>query len=119
LASRTNAIGDKTETLLLNHQADADLDKRGTLHILAIGVERYPGLGNTCGPDGTKRCDLRFTGADARKLADAAAARLGPIHSKMIKRVLINGAGDKDAPTAVNILDAMDLLTRSAGKGIW
>jgi len=109
-----NAIGDKTETLLLNHQAGGDLDKRGTLHILAIGVERYPGLGNTCGSDGTKSCDPRFTGADARKLADAAAARLRPMHSKMIKRVLINGAGDKDAPTAVNILDAMDLLRDTA-----
>ena len=32
----------------------------------------------------------------------------------MIKRVLINGAGDKDAPTAVNILDAMDLLRDTA-----
>jgi hypothetical protein len=28
------------------------LDKRGTLYILAIGVDKYPGLGNHCGPSG-------------------------------------------------------------------
>jgi uncharacterized caspase-like protein len=77
---------------------------------LAIGVERYPGLGNTCGPDGMQSCDLRFTGADARRLADAAIARLAPMHSRVIKRVLVNGSDDNDAPTAGNILDAIALL---------
>ena len=49
----TNAIGEKAETLLLNHEGDGDLDKRGTLYILAIGVDKYPGMGNTCG-NGTR-----------------------------------------------------------------
>jgi hypothetical protein len=38
----TNTVGDKTETLVLNHEGDGDLDKRGTLYILAIGVDKYP-----------------------------------------------------------------------------
>jgi hypothetical protein len=44
---------------------DGDLDKRGTLCIVAIGVDRYPVMGNTCG-NGSQSCDLRFAGADAR-----------------------------------------------------
>ena len=87
----TNAIGEKAETLTLIHEGDGDLDKRGTLYILAIGVDRYPGLGNTCGDSGTASCDLRFSGADARKLAEAAERRLGPAHTKVVKRVLVNG----------------------------
>lgn len=42
-----NATGEKAETLVLNHEGDGDLDKRGTLYILAIGVDRYPAMGNT------------------------------------------------------------------------
>ena len=48
----TNAIGEKAETLTLSHDGDGDLDKRGTLHILAIGVNDYKRLGNICGKDG-------------------------------------------------------------------
>jgi WD40 repeat protein len=108
-----NATGEKAETLVLNHEGDGDLDKRGTLYILAIGVDRYPNMGNTCG-NGSQSCDLRFAGADARAWADAAERRLRSGHLKVVKQVLINGAGDKDAPTANNITDAIDALRQSA-----
>src|SRR5262249_14687424 len=52
----TNAIGEKAETLTLTHEGEGDLDRRGTLHVLAIGVNDYKGLGNLCGNSG---CDLR------------------------------------------------------------
>jgi WD40 repeat protein len=106
----TNAIGEKAETLTLMHEGDGALDKRGTLYILAIGVEKYPGLGKTCGENGAQSCDLRFSGADARALVAAVEARLGPAHSKVVKRLLVNGAGGNDDPTAANILNAIDLL---------
>jgi hypothetical protein len=35
--------------LTLNHESEGALDKRGTLYILAIGVDKYPRLDNTCG----------------------------------------------------------------------
>ena len=108
-----NATGEKAETLVLNHEGDGDLDKRGTLYILAIGVDRYPAMGNTCG-DGTESCDLRFAGADARAWADAAERRLGPGHPKVVKQVLVNDAGDKGAPSAANITDAIDALRDAA-----
>ncbi|HSR81423.1 MAG TPA: hypothetical protein VLL28_11645 [Hyphomicrobiaceae bacterium] len=44
-ATLTNAIGEKAETLMLTHEGEGDLDRRGTLHILAIGVNDYKGLG--------------------------------------------------------------------------
>jgi hypothetical protein len=73
----SNATGEKAETLVLNHEGEGDLDKRGTLYILAIGVDKYPAMGNTCG-NGSQSCDLRFAGADVHAWADAAERRLGP-----------------------------------------
>jgi hypothetical protein len=109
----TNTIGDTTETLIVNHEGEGDLDKRGTLYILAIGVDRYPQMGNTCG-NGRQNCDLRFAGADARAWSDATERRLAASHTKVVKQVLVNGAGDKVAPTAANIADAIDGLRQSA-----
>jgi WD40 repeat protein len=109
----TNAIGEKAETLTLVHEGEGALDKRGTLYILAIGVDKYPRLGKTCGYDGKASCDLTFSGADASALVDAVEKRLGPAHTKTIKRVLINGAAAGDTPTAANILDAIDILKQA------
>jgi hypothetical protein len=109
----TNAIGEKAETLSLTHNGDGDLDKRGTLHILAIGVTDYKGLGKVCGDNGKESCDLDFAGTDARKFADAVEKRLGPGHTQVNKRVLVNGGKPNDAPTANNITDAVERL-RSA-----
>jgi WD40 repeat protein/uncharacterized caspase-like protein len=108
-----NAIGENTKTLALTHEGDGALDKRGTLYALAIGVDKYPALGNHCGDDNNASCDLNFSGADARALVEAVERRLGPDHDKVIKRVLINGSAPEDDPTATNILDALDLLKRA------
>jgi hypothetical protein len=76
----TNAIGEKAEVLTFNHEGEGALDKRGTLYILAIGVDKYPRLGNTCGPLRNESCDLTVSGADARALVGAVEKRLGPEH---------------------------------------
>jgi uncharacterized caspase-like protein len=80
------------------------------LHILAVGVNDYKGLGKMCGMSGKESCDLEFSSADARAFADALEARLAPSHSEVDKRVLVNGADQKDAPTANNIIDAVEPL---------
>ena len=105
-----NAIGERAETLVLTHEGEGHLDKRGTLHILAIGVNEYKGLGDACGPSG---CDLTYSVADARRLAGAVERRLGPSHSRVVKRLLVNGGDPKDAPTASNIIDAAELLRQA------
>ena len=109
----TNAIGEKAETVSISHEGEGDLDKRGTLYIVAIGVDKYPGLGNTCGASGHESCDLSFAGADARALVEAVEKRLAPSHTNVVKRVLVNGGGARDSPTATNILDAIDLLKQA------
>jgi uncharacterized caspase-like protein len=106
----TNAIGERAETSTLTHEGDGDLDKRGVLHILAIGVDDYKGLGNFCGGGS---CDLRAPGADARTFAEAVEKRMGPGHVRIAKRVLVNGGDAKDAPTAGNIIDAVELLRQA------
>jgi WD40 repeat protein len=106
----TNAIGEKAETLTLSHDAEGDLDRRGTLHILAIGVNEYKGLGNFCGNTG---CDLRAPAADARRFAEVVEKRMGPGHLRVQKRVLVNGGDAKDAPTASNIIDVVELLRQA------
>jgi WD40 repeat protein len=109
----TNAVGEKAEVLTLNHEGEGALDKRGTLYLLAIGVDKYPRLGNTCGVLGDKSCNLVVSGADARSLVAAVQKRLGPAHDKIVTRLLVNGAGGKDDPTAANILDAIDTLKQA------
>jgi WD40 repeat protein len=109
----TNAIGEKAETVTLIQEGEGALDKRGTLYILAIGVDKYPGLGESCGQFGTASCDLNFPSADARAIADAMEKRLGPAHNGVVKRVLVNGSGAGSEPTAANILDAIDLLKQA------
>src|SRR5262249_61085086 len=98
--SLTNAVGEKAEKLAIIHDGEGQLDKRGTLHILAIGVNEYKGLGDACGPSA---CDLAYSAADARRLTETIEKRLGPSHTHVIKRVLVNGGDPKDAPTAGNI----------------
>jgi WD40 repeat protein len=109
----TNAIGEKAEVLTLNHEGEGALDRRGTLYILAIGVDKYPGLGNTCGLLRNESCDLTVSGADARALVAAVEKRLGPEHDRVVKRLLVNGAGGKDEPMGANILDAISLLQQA------
>jgi WD40 repeat protein len=107
--SLTNAIGESVAALALTDDGEGDLDMRGTLHILAIGVNDYKGLGPMCGGS----CDLRFSVADARALADAVEKRLGPSHTRVVKRLLVNGGAVQDAPTASNIMDAVELLRQT------
>src|SRR5262249_4445487 len=40
----------------------------------------------------------------------AVEKRLAPVHERVVTRLLVNGAGEKDEPTAANILNAIDLL---------
>ena len=98
-------------TLTVTNETAGDLDKRGTLYILAIGVTKYPGVPDMCGPKHT--CDLDFTGADASAFADAMEQRLGKLQN-VVRRVLVNGGAPEDAPTAANIVDALGVL-REAG----
>jgi uncharacterized caspase-like protein len=111
-----NETGETPAEVVVTHAGEGNLDKRGTLYILAIGVDKYPNLGEACvALDGKtpKSCDLNVAGADAKAFAQTMAERLGPLHQSVVPRVLVNGAGADDAPTAANILDALGTLRQS------
>ena len=96
-----NDTGETVASVSVTHEGEGALDKRGTLYILAIGVDKYPNLpGN----------DLRYAGADAKAFAEAMEKRSGALHQRVVKRLLINGGAAGDAPTAANIVDALDML---------
>jgi WD40 repeat protein len=96
-------------TLTLTNESAGKLDKRGTLYILAVGVTKYPGIADWCRPK--NNCDLNYTGQDAMAFAEMAERQLGPLHNKTVRRVLVNGGSDADAPTAAHIIDALGILS--------
>ncbi len=116
---RVVAVNDTGETpaeVIVTHDGEGDLDKRGVLYILAIGVDKYPNLGMACRElDGVtpRDCNLDVAGADAKAFAKTMAARLGPLHEGVVSRVLVNGADAADAPTVANIRDALGDLRQS------
>ena len=97
-----------TNKLNVWHIGEGELDVRGRLIILAIGVDKYPGLPAVCGRLKNARCDLHFAGADAKLFADTVARTAGPMHAgEPATRVLINDAGPNDQPTKANIEAAL------------
>ncbi len=48
--------------LAVNHLGLGHLDKRNVLHIVAVGVDSYPGMGNTCGQSRSQSCGLTVAG---------------------------------------------------------
>ena len=67
-------------TLSVTNESAGELDKRGTLYILAIGVSKYPGIANWCKPKAT--CDLSFTAGRGSRSPGRWRQRLGPLHDK-------------------------------------
>ncbi len=98
-------------TLKLTNEGTGDLDKRGTLYILAIGVTKYPGLADRCKPN--PDCDLTYAGEDAIAFAKVAEQRLGALHGWVARRVLAGGRKSEDAPSAANITAALEMLAHS------
>ncbi|MGI9385615.1 MAG: caspase family protein, partial [Methyloligellaceae bacterium] len=98
-----NAVGRTLKELVLEHSGARDLDRRGTLFVLSIGVDAYPNF---------KGQNLQFAGADARALHAMLIDKAGPLHAK-VKSLLLADKGT-GAPNAKNIRDALKLL-RQAG----
>ena len=65
-----NSTGETVAALRLTHKGEGDLDKPGTLYILAIGVDKYPNLpGNDlrlCAAPTRRRSPRRWRSARAR-----------------------------------------------------
>ncbi|MGO9487342.1 MAG: PDZ domain-containing protein [Rhodomicrobium sp.] len=99
-------------TLTVESEGTGDLDKRGTLYILAVGVTKYPGIATLCKPKPS--CDLAYTGEDAIAFADSMEQRLGALFGgRVVRRVLVNEGKSDGAPTAANIINALGILARA------
>lgn len=97
-----NAVGEGRASLDLSYSGPEDLERRDTLRILAIGVDKYPALGQ----------NLTLAGADAKAIAARIAEVAGPMHARVVTTVLAKG--EPLPPTAANIAAAMAEL-RAAG----
>jgi WD40 repeat protein len=108
-AGKGNAV-----TLNPFHDGPGDLDGFGTLHIIAIGVDKYDGM------HGAGYADLQYAGSDARAFAEAAANRMRSEYQEVETALLVNRkAGDgpeiKD-PTKANIEAALKRLDGTGAK---
>ena len=106
--SKAELLGEAS--LEIKQNGEGALDKRDTLFIIAVGVDKYPQMPKTCGAKEDQPCDLAFAGADAKAFAETIETQMGGQHRQVIKRVLFNGAGGNLEPTRENIEDVFDLL---------
>jgi len=88
------------------HDGPGDLDQGGTLHILAIGVDQYPGGKPVLG-------DLKFAGLDAMAFAQTAARAMKGHNKDVDVRTLCQVDGCSAPPTLTNILKALEHVARS------
>jgi len=94
-------------------RGEGALDVRNTLFIVAIGADKYPQLPKSCGPRGDALCDLAFAGADAKVFAATIEKQMGGQHKRVLKRVLVNGAGGDLEPTRANVENALNTLLQA------
>jgi hypothetical protein len=95
-----NAVGETVQELLLYLDGEGALNRKGKLFILAIGVDNYVNLG--------AQNALRYAGADAKLIVETLTKKAGPLHSKVIPRLLVSGG--ETPPTKANIEDALALF---------
>jgi uncharacterized caspase-like protein len=87
---------------MLRFTGRGDLDKRGVLYIVAVGVDDYTNASAK---------SLRFSGADARAFCEAMLRHAGPLHERC--ECLLLAKGGDGVPTREAIENAM-LLFRKA-----
>lgn len=100
-----NAVGRGTKTVKVTLQGEGELERRGTLYLVSIGVDAYPNFPGR---------DLRFAGIDAREIHRRLLARAGPLHESAAGVLLAKG-GDA-APTAENIRTALSQLKQAGPR---
>ncbi len=94
-----NAVGKTALQIPVQHSGQPDLDKRGTLYILSIGIDNYINFADA---------KLDFAEIDARTLKAAIEIGGGALHNAMESRLLATGASEQ--PTAANIRSALTQL---------
>ena len=105
----TNANGDSQKWQYpIFHDGDGDLDERGTLHILAIGVDAYPGA--------APLSDLAFAGRDAKEFAETAAQAMKGRNKDADVVTLCQVPGCSAPPTRAKILAALEQIAKAGER---
>ena len=100
-----NEAGETTHTVALRFDGHSHLDQRGTLFILAVGVDDY---------DYYPNASLRFAAKDARAFHDHMVRHSGPLHKTVESKLLVKG-GDAE-PTRDNIENALALFRKARAE---
>ena len=100
-----NAVGKTTREITIDNTGRPDLDKRGTLFIIAIGVDKYLNF---------KGQDLDFAEGDATAFRDVLLSKTGPLHTAVDSR-LLTAKGDAP-PTVENIRSALNVLSKAGPR---
>lgn len=93
-----NAVGRTAHEVILIHDGAISAVQRGTLYMVAIGVDKYANFAQ----------DLNFAGRDAEAFHKTMIERAGKLHSKIVSRVLTKNSALK--PTAENIRKALEIF---------
>lgn len=109
--SKSDLLGEAQVDIV--QRGEGALDMRNTLFIVAIGADKYPLLPKRCGPSGDARCDLAFAGADAKAFAATIEKQMGGQHKRVVKKILVNGAGGELEPTRANVENVLATLLQA------
>ncbi len=105
-----NAAGEsRTASLAVESRTEGVLERRGTLWVVSIGVDKYP--------NGHRLVeDLRFAGSDARAFADSVVRNVGRLHERSDVALLTNDGDPLQVPTRENILEFLARIEAGAGS---
>jgi WD40 repeat protein len=105
--SARNSIGESRPVeILLRQRGEGALDGRGTLYILAVGVDNYLWGGEALP-------NLRYARADAVAFQTEVRRRFADQHSKVESRLLVTGAGGDLEPSQANVIAALGRLSQA------
>jgi len=111
-----NAAGEsEPREAAITHNGDGALDKRGTLWVLAVGVNDYRGAQRIVDQSGKAFAyrNLNYADADAADFAATVEAQMQSQHTNTEVTVLVNGGKDGE-PTRANILTALQRIRESS-----
>jgi hypothetical protein len=102
----SNEAGESApQTLTITHNGEGALDMRGTLWLLAVGVDEYPGA--------KMYQNLSYAGKDAEAFEETIRAKMTASHEHVEATVLVNG-GAQGEPTKANIEAALQRIGENA-----
>lgn len=100
----TNEFGYLTERSVVALGKKRAAPRKGKLHVIVVGVEKYPLLPDGCGG---RACDLSFPVDDAVEILRMLEARTAPLYAGMETLVMVNREALEERPEQAAALAAL------------